>query len=130
MLDKLKSKWTVIIVVLSAALAFSHWWVYRLGGRVEHDRMATLMEVVFNSEQEEALRQRVEFLRILAKNPQAFDFKDVKSYCLSTLALAKSLEMSGVEDARKAGDDPKADKLQQQADEARHLVTLVTKGRR
>lgn len=128
MLSKPVTKWAAIVVLL-AALVGTHWWSYRLGVQVEHARTANFVEGMYDAQQAVDLSERVQVLIIMAKHPQAFDMDDVKPYCNMTLAIAQSIEKSAIVPARNAGDDPTADRLQQQVDEARRLVARLTKGR-
>jgi hypothetical protein len=115
------------VALLLSALAGTHWLAYQTGARRQRDKTSAFLQSFMADCEKDALRTRLDSLRLLAKHAQQTSAEEILLFCKQTEVLADAVERSVVAPARQAENDPVADRWQREVDEARRLSALLKK---
>lgn len=112
-------------VLVLGPLAGTHGLAYWLGMRRQFEKTAAFVKSLSDGYEQDALRIRVEALRIMANHAHQLPPEEVRGFCKRTESLADYVESATVAPARKAENDPLADRWQREVDEARRLTAQL-----
>jgi uncharacterized protein YbjQ (UPF0145 family) len=118
------------VALALGVLAGTHVLAYWLGARQQFNRTSSFVQSLSAGYEKDALRHRVQALRIMAKHMQQTPTDEVLAFCRTTETIADAVERETVAPARQAGNDPEADRWQRQVEEARQLCARLKREKR
>ncbi len=113
-----------------AVLSGTHMLAYWLGARQQFNRTSAFVQSLSAGYEKDALRHRVDALRIMARSTQQHPADEVLAFCKTTEVIADAVDRETVAPARQAGNDPEADRWQRQVEEARQLCARLKREKR